>query len=96
LDVPQRKFWNLEEMEQPAMATISPQPSLHFPLHLSNEFKISLITLRIHRVTLLYIFTFPSVKIERKQTENEGVSYRETVRDWHEIALEANGVSFPL
>jgi hypothetical protein len=49
-------------MTQPGATAILPPPSFHFPSPFNNEFKISPTTLKIHIVTLFYIFTFPRVK----------------------------------
>jgi hypothetical protein len=93
-------------MTQPAATAILPPPSFHFPSPFKNEFQISPTTLKIHIVTLFYIFTFPRVKknIKSKQEEKEFHTRRERLSNfWNhlaqnnrEIALETNGISFPL
>jgi len=65
-DVLSRNISNLEEMTRPGATAILPPPSFHFPSPFNNEFKIPRTTLKMHRVTLFYIFTFPKVKKYKK------------------------------
>jgi hypothetical protein len=52
---------------------VPPQTSLHFPHHFNNELRISLITLKIHSVTLFSIFSLSRAKKkkENKHRQNE-------------------------
>lgn len=101
-----RNISNLEEMTRPGATAILPLPSFHFPSPFNNEFKIPPTTLKMHIVTLFYIFTFPGQKknTKSKHEQKEFRTRRERLSNFRnhlaqnniEIALETNGISFPL
>jgi len=64
-------------MTRPGATAILPPPSFHFPSPFNNEFKIPPTTLKMHIVTLFYIFTFPRVKKKQKINKNRKSSVTE-------------------
>lgn len=94
-------------MTRPGATATLPPPFFHFPSSFNNEFKIPPTTLKMHIVTLFYIFTFPKVKKIQRKSKHEQKEFRnrrERLSNFRnhpaqnniEIALETNGISFPL